>query len=140
MLFTMAMQPMPALIKSASQTSGSNLLALDPASGDNIWLTTQYAWISVATDDFAHQSVRDFTAQVVSNLQNKYPGIGMTHSSFGGAQLAYWSLAPTFMNDGMFDQDVLGSYPPDSGAFLRRFGPVIDPGGFWKRTGGFRIG
>ncbi|ODA80710.1 hypothetical protein RJ55_03669 [Drechmeria coniospora] len=140
-LMSFAVQPMPRGIAQASRAhgGGGNALGLKPEHGDRVWVEYDIAWASPLCDE---QCPAYFVKAVESMHElhaKNYAGIAPTHYEQG--DLTFVSYNPIFMNDAMYDQDVLRSYGSENYARLRSTHEVYDQQGFFsKRQGGFKFG
>ncbi|KAF2211247.1 hypothetical protein CERZMDRAFT_43502 [Cercospora zeae-maydis SCOH1-5] len=131
-VFSMAFQPIPHQLanNSVNNPSGVNLIGLDPNYGDKVFLEYDVSWLSRLTDQRAAATITNLTQAAQDYGQSKYANSGDLE----------WGYRPLFMNDAMFNQDPLKSYPAESYARLQQIQRERDPNGFFStRTGGFKV-
>jgi len=136
-IFSIAYQPMPALIASSSNAAGSNALSLNPRDGDRLWFDLGVSWLTVAGDKIADVAIATLTSEIPAYSKRRYPGVKNTR--FAGGNLAYAEYNPLYSNDAQFDQRPYQTYGAASYARLKAIQKNVDPLGFFpKRTGGFK--
>ena len=138
-VYTIAFQPMPCSIPGASQqiNPSGNVIGLDPQFGDHNWVGYNIGWKSSGDDDIAHAVAMNITASIDAYAKEKYNGV--TNTNYQAGDVITEEYSPTFMNDGMYDQQVLQSFGPDNYARLKAIQQKYDPVGFFPgRTGGFK--
>ncbi|KAL9106843.1 MAG: hypothetical protein Q9227_008176 [Pyrenula ochraceoflavens] len=137
-LFSIAFQPLPRAIPAASVAAGSNALGLDPENGDHVWMEYDILWLTAAGDSAAHAAAMNITASIDAYSKATYPGVKNTNYNEG--DVTYEEYNPIFMNDAMYDQQPLQSYPQGSYSRLLNAKKMYDPNGFFTdRTGGFKF-
>jgi hypothetical protein len=125
--FSMDFQPLPSLIGRISASKGGNAMGLSASDPDRIILEIQGAWNLPTDDDLAHSLARQMTDWLDEVVPLWLDEAGMSRDLY----------MPLFMNDAMFDQDVMGSYK-DYEVF-KELQTEVDPAGlFSTRTGGFK--
>ncbi|KAM3414235.1 hypothetical protein BST61_g10892 [Cercospora zeina] len=138
-IFSMAFQPIPHQLanNSVNNPSGVNLIGLDPSYGDKVFLEYDVSWLSGLTDQRAAAAITNLTQAVQDYGQSRYANVQPTNYRSGDLE---WGYRPLFMNDAMFNQDPLKSYPAESYARLQQIQQERDPNGFFsRRTGGFKV-
>lgn len=138
-IFSMAFQPIPHQLasNSVSNPSGVNLIGLDPRYGDKVFLEYDVSWLLPITDQKAAATITNLTQAAQDYGRSKYANVRPTNYQSGDLG---WGYRPLFMNDAMFNQDPLKSYPAESYARLQQIQRQRDPNGFFsKRTGGFKV-
>ncbi|PIA96174.1 Bifunctional solanapyrone synthase [Cercospora beticola] len=138
-IFSMAFQPIPHQLASNSvnNPSGVNLIGLDPRYGDKVFLEYDVSWLLPITDQKAAATITNLTQAAQDYGRSKYANVRPTNYQSGDLG---WGYRPLFMNDAMFNQDPLKSYPAESYARLQQIQRQRDPNGFFsKRTGGFKV-
>jgi hypothetical protein len=140
-IFSLAFQPMPAIIPALSQAAGGNALGMSPISGDHIWMEYDISWLTALGDDPAHAMAINITETVDAWAESTYAGIEPTH--YGGPKagetLEKEEYRPIFMNDAMYDQLPAESYENNGYKKLKAIQKEVDPDGFFpSRTGGFK--
>lgn len=138
-VFSMAFQPVPVQLANASLSNpnGVNLLGLDPKYGDKVFLEYDVSWLLGLTDQKAAAAITNLTEPVQQYARSKYGNVQPTNYQSGSLENGY---RPLFMNDAMFNQDPLKSYPADVYSRLQQIQKQRDPKGFLsKRQGGFKL-
>ncbi|KAF7190653.1 putative FAD-linked oxidoreductase [Pseudocercospora fuligena] len=139
-VFSLAFQPVPHQLAQASVSNPNsvNLLGLDPKLGDKVFMEYDVSWLLPSTDQKAAAAITAQTQPVQDYRKQKYAGVKPTNYQSGNLEFA--ASRPLFMNDAMFNQDPLRSYPDDVYAKLKQIQRQRDPNGFFsKRTGGFKF-
>ncbi|KXT17802.1 hypothetical protein AC579_5322 [Pseudocercospora musae] len=139
-VFSMGFQPIPHQLAQASLSNPNsvNLLGLDPKLGDKVFMEYDVSWLLPSTDQKAAAAITAQTQPVQDYRKQKYAGVRPTNYQSGDLEFA--ASRPLFMNDAMFDQDPLRSYPDDVYAKLKQIQRQRDPDGFFSnRTGGFKF-
>ncbi|TQS33765.1 hypothetical protein Golomagni_05878, partial [Golovinomyces magnicellulatus] len=125
---TMAIQPLPVFLQNATLQNGGNAIGLDPKHGDKIWVEYDFAWLSPLCDKNCPEYFATLTDSLHDMHAEKYSGIKPTKYQEG--DLEFISYNPVFMNDAMFNQDVLHSYGPDNYDRLEKIQRQYDPAAF----------
>jgi hypothetical protein len=136
-IFSLAFQPLPHHIAAASQAAGGNVLSMDPAAGDRMWMEYDVSWLSSLGDEDAHAMAMNITEAIDEHVATKYAGV--KNSNYVSGNLVAAAQTPIFLNDAMFDQLPLQSYGKSSYNRLKGIQKAVDPKGFFpQRTGGFK--
>jgi hypothetical protein len=136
-IFSLAFQPMQALIAAASVAAGGDAIALDPGNGDRMWLDLSISWATEAGDAIAYSIATTLANDIVSYSQSTYPGVANTRYVEGN--LAYEEYDPLYSNDCTYNQRPYQTYGDGSYARLKAIQKSVDPKGFFPgRTGGFK--
>jgi hypothetical protein len=135
-IFSISFQPFPYTIAAASQSNGGNILNLNPADGDHMWIEYSVSWLTAAGDGVAHTMMREVTQNIASYTTDTYANVPNSHqqspSAVGNKILFY--------NDAMSDQDPFQSLDPSTYESLKSYQIKNDPTGFFSnRTGGFKF-
>ena len=142
---------MPINIPNASlhSVAGPNALGLDPKNGDHVWMEYSLIWEDPASDSIAFAAAKNISTVVSNYAKTTYRGVKPTHYGglgaddvdvLGDAGLEYQEYDPIFLNDAMYDQKPLQSYPVDNYARLLEAKARYDPHGFFtNRTGGYKL-
>lgn len=139
-VFSLAYQPVPYKLQSASVSApnGVNLLGLDPAYGDKVFMEYDVSWLLPTTDAEAAADLTNITQPAQQYAQQKYSNSKPTH--WTGGDVSTTNFNPMFMNDAMYNQDPVRSYGEETYQKLLRIQRQRDPKGlFAKRTGGFKL-
>lgn len=137
-IFSIAFQPYPKSIAQASLDRGGNALALDPRTGDHIFMEYDISWQLGVNDDTAHSFAMAITDEIDRYAMDTYGGAACTNSV--GPSQEDDSFTPIFMNDAMYDMQPLQSYKNGSYERLLQAKRKYDPEGFFtERTGGFKF-
>lgn len=137
-IFSLAFQPMPAIIPAQSQLAGGNALGMSPAEGDRMWMEYDISWLTVLGDEDAHSMAINITETIDEYVKTTYANVPSTHYQAGNLEDAEYT--PIFMNDAMYDQLSLQSYENGGFAKLKAIQKSVDPEGFFpSRTGGFKL-
>lgn len=79
----------------------------------------------------------NITATIDQYAKETYPGVKNSHYKSGDLGEGY---KPIFLNDAMFDQKPLQSYPEGNYQRLKSTQKSVDPDGFFSgRQGGFKF-
>ena len=145
-IFSLAFQPLPAIIPSHSASQGGNALGMDERNGDFMWMEYDISWLTALGDDEAHSMAINITATVKEQVAQEYGGKGLVITNWkeGGARIGEGDGKGGenlyFLNDAMYDQETLQSYRDGNYEKLRETQRAVDPEGFfWGRTGGFKF-
>jgi len=129
---SLALQSFPSLIGKKSAEQGGNAMGLGTTDGPR-FITEITNVFQRATDrEKIAIAGRNITTEFASNLEAAMAKVGTA----GGGQVE--TYLPYFINDAMWDQDVLGSYKEQ--ATFSALQKKHDPEGFFSgsRTGGFK--
>ncbi|KAF2174162.1 hypothetical protein M409DRAFT_16430 [Zasmidium cellare ATCC 36951] len=139
-VFSLAYQPMPYTLQSASVNApnGVNLLGLDPAHGDKVFMEYDVSWLLPTTDAAAAADLTNITQPAQNYARQKYGNSRPTHWSSG--YVGTTNFNPLFMNDAMYNQDPVRSYGEETYERLRGIQRQRDPSGLFSgRTGGWKF-
>ncbi|KAJ6437126.1 FAD-binding, type 2 [Purpureocillium lavendulum] len=138
-LMSFAVQPMPhGIVQASKDKGGSNALGMVPEQGDRVWVEYDVAWLSPLCDKKCPQYFGDVVNSLHDLHVEKYSGIPPTNYKEGDVN--FLSYNPIFMNDAMYDQDVLRSYGNTTYDRLKATHDAYDPEGFLStRQGGFKF-
>lgn len=96
------------------------------------------SWVDPLYDNRNPLVLEGIVNKVKDYQAKTYAGVKPTHYKSG--DLAFLSSNPIFMNDGMFDQQVLQSYGAATYQKMKQVQISRDPNGFFsKRQGGFKF-
>lgn len=140
-IFTFIYQPMMISIPAASAANNplGNLLNLSTTYGDQMWMAATIAWLTPDMDVTAHSMITDIIDNTASYVKTKYPGVQASNFEAGG-DVGHEYAPAIFMNDAMYDQQVLQGYGADTYQRLKVVQKEYDPIGFFPgRTGGFKL-
>lgn len=138
--FSLSFQPIPTTLANASLNNrhGVNLLGLDPAHGDKVFMEYNVSWLLSSTDQDAAAVLTNLTEPAQVYAKGMYPNVAPTHYVEGDLETV--GYRPLFMNDAMFNQNPLRSYGEETFARLKEIQKLRDPEGFLaKRQGGFKL-
>jgi hypothetical protein len=136
-VFNIGFQPLPYSISAASVANGGNVLGLDPANGDRMWMEYTISWLTALGDGIAQGIAKQQTSDIETYSKTKYAGVKNSHYQAG--DLAVKEYNPIFYNDAMFDQKPLQSLGNSTYERLQNYQKAVDPSGFFStRTGGFK--
>lgn len=135
-IFSIAFQPMQALIAAASVSTGGDALTLDPGNGDRMWIDLSVSWATGAADSTANSIATTLASDIVKYSKNACPGVRNTRYVKGN--LAYEEYDPLYSNDCMYNQQPYQTYGDGSYARLKSIQKSVNPCGLFPgRTGGF---
>lgn len=104
-----------------------------------MWMAGTVAWLSSDQDASAHSMLTTIMNNTESYVKNTYPNFAPSNFPDGGDVDHVYKPA-FFMNDAMFDQQVLQGYGSRSYQRLQAVKKAYDPIGFFtNRTGGFKL-
>lgn len=138
--FILIYQPVPFSIPSASAAvnPAGNLLGLSPNGGDQMWMASSVSWLTSQGDKIAYTAATRILDDIKTHTQTKYAGVVSSNCKAGGTLTSQYS-PPIFMNDAMYDQEVLQGYGNSTYARLKSIQRWYDPSGmFTSRTNGFK--
>ncbi|TVY68869.1 putative FAD-linked oxidoreductase, partial [Lachnellula suecica] len=145
-IFSLAFQPLPAVIPSHATAAGGNALGMDERNGDFMWMEYDISWLTPLSDNEAHAMAMNITSTVQEMVKQKYGGRGLMNSNAqpGGAVVGEGDgkggQGLVFLNDAMYDQLPLQSYGMGNYERLKGVQQAIDPRAFFAgRTGGFKF-
>ncbi|TVY85956.1 putative FAD-linked oxidoreductase, partial [Lachnellula willkommii] len=145
-IFSLAFQPMPAIIPAHSAAAGGNALGMDARNGDFMWMEYDISWLTELGDDEAHSTAMNITATIKEQVAAEYGGKGLVNTNWaeGGATIGEGDGKGGenlyFFNDAMYDQETLQSYGDGNYDTLKAVQRAVDPEGlFYGRTGGFKF-
>jgi hypothetical protein len=88
-------------------------------------------------DKDTNSMAMNITATIDQYAKETYPGVKNSHYKSGDLGEGY---KPIFLNDAMFDQKPLQSYPEGNYQRLKSTQKSVDPDGFFSgRQGGFKF-
>lgn len=138
--FSLSFQPIPTTLANASLNNphSVNLLGLDPAHGDKVFMEYNVSWLLSSTDEDAAAVLTNLTEPAQVYARGMYPNVAPTHYVEGDLDTV--GYRPLFMNDAMFNQNPLRSYGEETFARLKEIQKLRDPEGFLaRRQGGFKL-
>lgn len=116
-----------------------NLLNLSTTYGDQMWMAATIAWLTPEGDAAGHSMITDIMSNVELYVKTTYPGVEASNFE-PGANVQHEYAPAFFMNDAMYDQQVLQGYGADTYQRLKTVQKEYDPIGFFPgRTGGFKL-
>lgn len=140
MVFSLAFQPIPLQLANASfhAPNGVNLLGLDPAHGDKVFMEYDVSWLLPVTDEAAASFISEITVPAQNYAIEKYSDTKPTNWKSGDTSRT--NTNPLFVNDAMYNQDPRRFYGEGVYEKLKDIQRERDPEGlFHKRTGGFKF-
>jgi hypothetical protein len=140
LIFTLIYQPMMTVIPAATLQVNplGNPLNLSTTYGDQMWMAGTVAWLSAEEDTSAHSMIMAIMNNVESYVKTAYPNVEPSNFPPGG-DIGHVYAPAFFMNDAMYDQQVLQGYGPASYQRLQGIQKAYDPIGFFSRTSGFKL-
>jgi FAD/FMN-containing dehydrogenase len=141
-LFSVALQPMPAMLQRASASSpfAPSPLTPDPSAGDKIWIEYDIEWLGAPCDSACPAALRTLITDGLAHETSAY-GSGTPPTNYVAGNASWTSYNPLFMNDAAPWEDVLGSYGAENYARLEAVHESVDPDGFLTgRQQGFSFG
>ena len=130
-IFSIAFQPMQALIAAASVAAGGDALALDPGNGDRMLIDLSISWATAAADPTAYSIAATLANDIDIYSKTTYPDVANTRYVKGN--LAYEEYEPIYSNDCTYDQQPYETYGDGSYARLKSIQKSVDPDRFFLR-------